>query len=67
MNKYNHIQVDDKVLVKNEGEGSKWHKRHFAGVNEATGEPLTWMYGKTSWSGTRKVVWTNCKLPEESE
>lgn len=45
---YDHINIDDKVLVWRKSSTSKV-RGHFAGVSDE-GLPLVWLYGRTSWS-----------------
>lgn len=60
-------EIDDKIEVKNTPD-ERWHKRYFAGVNEA-GECLAWHRGKTSWVCNNeevcKVVWDFARKVEE--
>ncbi len=60
---YNHLYIDDKVLVSHDG--VTWKKRHFAGV-DTQGKPTTFTDGKTSFTaGTEgTATWRYCKRYE---
>lgn len=58
--------IDSKVLCW-DNTFDKKHKEYFAGVCEATGNPLSWSAGKTSWSADKnlsKIIWLNMELVE---
>jgi hypothetical protein len=58
---FDHINIDDKVVVwKNALDNIKCH-RHFAGASD-TGKPMCWSDGKTSFTTTCKTVWDHCEL-----
>jgi hypothetical protein len=58
---FDHIKIDDKVIVwLINGNNEKTH-RHFAGVNDA-GKPMCWADGKTSFTAIARTVWDNCEL-----
>ena len=59
---YDHIKIDDPVLVYDSLKGEK-HKRHFAGVNEK-GQPLTWCEGRTSFTTNDNIEWNYCEKVE---
>lgn len=68
---YDHIKIDDKVLVWNEDENDYYTvnnktNRYFAGINEE-GRPLTWDNGRTSFTSHYKEGWDNCELYEEGK
>lgn len=70
---YNHIQINDKVLVWNYDQDKSdfdksvhVFKGHFAGIDE-NGNPTTWRSGSTSWSVPSRITksrtwWNYCKL-----
>jgi len=64
---YDHIQIDDRVLVWDSYAPNK-RKGYFAGVHK-DGKPQTWLGGRTSWTVTegRKYLWDHCELVGESE
>ena len=63
---YEDFKIDDKVLVKSH-HAYEWKKRYFAGVDEDTGQPLTFADGLTSWITNEVISWDECvKAPEES-
>lgn len=59
---FDHIKIDDKVLVWFGGDEYHKFKRYFAGVSE-DGRPMTFVDGATSWSsGGLTIEWDNCEL-----
>jgi hypothetical protein len=62
---YDHLKIDDKVIVWNNTAVRYRFKRHFAGI-DITGKPLTYPNGNTSFSnkdvGHTPVPWDNCEL-----
>lgn len=63
---YDGWEIDDKIWVRHEGAEAKWTPRHFAGV-DSLGNPLTWEYGRSSFSGPGigKVTWKEARLASE--
>jgi len=64
--KYDHIKIDDKVLVWDESNTSEPNKfkKHFAGIDKETGKVMTFNDGATSWSSNNNqhALWDNCEL-----
>ena len=61
---YNHIQIDDKVLVWDRDDEVK-RKRHFAGIS-AEGQPRAYEDGGTSWSSSGTgLIWSHCEKVTE--
>ena len=54
--------MDAKVVCWTDEEGVRYNL-HFAGIT-ASGDPLAWANGKTSWSRehTPKIAWEHCEL-----
>ena len=61
------VPVDTPILVRNEGVGKEWEKRHFARYID--GEIYAWPIGTTSWSHGNKAVstWDYAKLAKSEE
>ena len=57
---YADFKIDDKVLVWDEGYSNQKQKGHFAGIDE-NGNPMTWDYGRTSFTENNKIAWGNCE------
>jgi len=58
---YDHIHIDNKVLVWDEP-GDEKLKQYFARVSD-DGKPMAWDDGATSWSSeNRATSWTFCEL-----
>lgn len=61
------VPIDTQILVR-DIESAKWHKRHFAGVDER-GRVMSWDEGRTSWSSENRknstVSWNYAKLAED--
>lgn len=65
VNPYEHIKIDDMVIVWDDGEPIVKYNRHFAGISSG-GKPLAWDGGQSSFtSAGSKTEWDNCKLFEE--
>lgn len=63
VSEYEDFKIDDRVYVWNKNSNLKF-RRHFAGVGEKTGKPMTFFDGKTSWSnglGQTPTVWDYCE------
>lgn len=61
------IPIDTKVLVWSKLNNQKLH-RHFAGVDNVTGQVKVWDAGQTSFTTTRWNTWSCAELyKEESE
>jgi hypothetical protein len=60
---WDHIQIDDPVIVWNNVGDDRRYSRHFAGVDKLDKLPLTWRDGRTSWSSPdgRQEEWDNCQ------
>ena len=65
---YDGFKIDDPVMVRDE-EGKEWQRRHFAGVSEASGNPMTFTNGNTSWTqeGIGLTPWLQCRRPTKEE
>ena len=65
---YDHIKVDDKVLVWDDDNPIQKFKRYFAGVSDSN-KPMTWKHGSTSWSIDKDLdttnSWDECELVED--
>ena len=61
------VPVDTPILVRNEGVGKEWEKRHFARYID--GKIYAWPIGTTSWSHGNKAVstWDYAKLAESED
>lgn len=70
---YDHIHIDDKVLVWNGPENTSdtlKYRRHFARVHSENNQPLTYPEGKTSWSNSDMILswfdsWDHCEKVED--
>lgn len=62
--KYDHLKIDDRVIVWDKYDKNIRWKRYFAGINE-DGRPLAWDDGRTSWNADGMSSWDNCELVEE--
>jgi hypothetical protein len=64
---YDHIKIDDKVLVWDDSFPAK-SRQYFAGV-DGKGNPTTFNHGTTSWSrdNPNVVAWTHCELAEDDK
>lgn len=62
-NPYEHIKIDDKVLVWNVGGVNEKCRGHYAGIN-SHGRPTIWYGGATSYTNTSSIrmPWDNCEL-----
>jgi hypothetical protein len=58
---FDHINIDDKVLVWNNGVDNTKFNRHFAVVSD-DGKPMCWRDGRTSFTTKSTIVWDNCEL-----
>jgi hypothetical protein len=61
--KYDHIKIDDKVLVWTNGEEYNKRKCHFAGLSsDGKNRPCVWDGRRTSFTEGNRVVFDNCEL-----
>ena len=61
------VPIDTKILVWSNGNKQK-EKRHFAGVDDATGKVKAWNTGQTSFTTTSITsTWENAELYKEEE
>ena len=63
ISKWDHIKIDDPVIVWNNINSQVKEKRHFAGVKD--GKPAAFIEGKTSFTAEDSddwMVWSNCEL-----
>lgn len=62
------VPIDAQILVR-DIESAKWHKRHFAGVDER-GRVMSWDEGRTSWSCENRkrqtASWNYAELAEDT-
>jgi len=58
------LPIDTKILVYSRISKQK-HHRHFAGIDDETGQVKAWNAGQTSFTTTKSSTWENAELYEE--
>jgi hypothetical protein len=62
------FKIDEPVMVKLDSH-MEWCKRYYAGADDKSGKPTTFIHGATSWTneGFTPVGWDYCRRPTEEE